>query len=820
MSDGSEAPGGEGGKVFCDNLDPATTVQELHQLFASVGPCTAVLRRAGGEHPSYGHIFYCTEQDAAAAVERLHGAVLRGRRLQVKPHALAGTAPAGTACREGAAGAEAEAPGDSVPLPGLASQADPRHLQDSGGAHGPVPHAGVGPPAESGAGPSAGPIQQGVFYSFKGGTGKTTSSLRVPAFADAASIARHAMAAWQGERELARESMIAEMARRLRLREQPQEQQPMPRQEAEQRQQAQQAQHGRGHAASRRKPPPKPAVVVRGLSAATTADTLGQVFGAVGGIRRLRLVTNDAGVSAGVAFITFFSQEAMRAAVALGQGLEIDGHRPTVQSALRDLPPESQEPPAAPPAEPDSEPGLSGPAAPAQGASQQPLGAAYQRAQQQQQQWQQQQPGPAEPRPRLHAGAPPAAAAQQQQHQAQFRASRSSSASSLQSTSAGQLPRPPSVPGMAGPSGGPQPTLAAYPAAAAGFIPLPEVDEGTLRQHFGPHAGVVSVRVLRRPDGTKRGCGFVRFASPDQAHLALQGMDGTSLAGRTLRLTWAWHGRPAHHAIPGWDWAVDPGPAPYAEYDATRSMLPVMAAASGYPGAVMVPAFYYPAAYGSPLPTSPMGLPTPLAFGMVPVQQAMAAADYARQSGVAQPGQPPAWQQQEQQPPLQRQQQQVQWLYPAAGPAPYAAGWGGGGSWHGQPGAPADGYQPDRTGRAQLPAAVAYPAGPTQRQAPPGHAAVARPVVPAGRQHQQGQALGSYLEFLQSTETSHQQHQRYREELCTGSRPQQYPSSVAFFYACMAPALQSGAGMHSPSPAAAGPGPSSSTASPAPMSAQ
>lgn len=67
-------------------------------------------------------------------------------------------------------------------------------------------------------------------------------------------------------------------------------------------------------------------------------------FAPAGPIKRLRLVVDEEGRSAGVAFITFMSPEAMQAALMLGADqLVIDGHRPTVSPAHRDLAPAEQQ---------------------------------------------------------------------------------------------------------------------------------------------------------------------------------------------------------------------------------------------------------------------------------------------------------------------------------------------------------------------------------------------------------------------------------------------------------------------------------------------
>lgn len=48
-------------------------------------------------------------------------------------------------------------------------------------------------------------------------------------------------------------------------------------------------------------------------------------------------MADEGGQSAGVAFITFHDMDSVRAAVALGEGLVVDGRQPTVQPAHREL---------------------------------------------------------------------------------------------------------------------------------------------------------------------------------------------------------------------------------------------------------------------------------------------------------------------------------------------------------------------------------------------------------------------------------------------------------------------------------------------------
>jgi RNA recognition motif-containing protein len=59
---------------------------------------------------------------------------------------------------------------------------------------------------------------------------------------------------------------------------------------------------------------------------------------------------------------------------------------------------------------------------------------------------------------------------------------------------------------------------------------LPEsVDDNALRALFERHGALVDVAVVRNPDGTARGFGFVKFASEDHAR-------GRGLHSSTLEL--------------------------------------------------------------------------------------------------------------------------------------------------------------------------------------------------------------------------------------------------------------------------------------------
>lgn len=72
---------------------------------------------------------------------------------------------------------------------------------------------------------------------------------------------------------------------------------------------------------------------MRGLLPETTAERVAEVFSAAAPIKRLRIVVDREGRSAGVAFVTFVDAEGMRAALSLSSDLEIDGQGVTVSPA-------------------------------------------------------------------------------------------------------------------------------------------------------------------------------------------------------------------------------------------------------------------------------------------------------------------------------------------------------------------------------------------------------------------------------------------------------------------------------------------------------
>jgi RNA recognition motif-containing protein len=62
-----------------------------------------------------------------------------------------------------------------------------------------------------------------------------------------------------------------------------------------------------------------------------------------------------------------------------------------------------------------------------------------------------------------------------------------------------------------------------------------DVTEDSLKQAFGKYGEVTSARVISdRDTGQPRGFGFVEMADDDEARKAIEGLNGTDLAGRTL----------------------------------------------------------------------------------------------------------------------------------------------------------------------------------------------------------------------------------------------------------------------------------------------
>ncbi|KAI7846425.1 hypothetical protein COHA_000038 [Chlorella ohadii] len=368
----------------------------------------------------------------------------------------------------------------------------------------------------------------------------------------------------------------------------------------------------------RRRPAPKPAIVVRGLLPTTTAETLYAAFGSAGHIRRLRLVTDAEGHSAGVAFITFQTAEAVRRALQRGEGIVIDGARPTVGPAHREADPEEQ----------------AQQAQQAAGESQQPV-APEQRVQQPQQQ-------PARHQQQAQQQVQHAQQAPSLAGPSQLQAPRRGSFSGLPAGGTGwevHLQRAGSSPALSGLGGGPPSatgslgTLSSSAGEASSTDTLfarplaPEVDESALREFIGEHAGVLSIRILRLPDGTSRGCGFVRFAEHSQARLVLQALNGAQLFGRTLRLSWAHQRQPQHSPSPSLETISRPRSfgasssgdfsptAPRLSAGAAIGMVPMLAASPGYPAApIMMSPVYWQAGgmYAAPaVPAMPPGSPIP-----------------------------------------------------------------------------------------------------------------------------------------------------------------------------------------------------------------
>lgn len=69
--------------------------------------------------------------------------------------------------------------------------------------------------------------------------------------------------------------------------------------------------------------------------------------------------------------------------------------------------------------------------------------------------------------------------------------------------------------------------------------------EERLASTFGQYGGVVEAKIIMdRDTGRPRGFGFVTMDSPDSAQEAIDGMNGTMLDGRPLRVNIAEERRP------------------------------------------------------------------------------------------------------------------------------------------------------------------------------------------------------------------------------------------------------------------------------------
>src|SRR5260370_16003307 len=61
------------------------------------------------------------------------------------------------------------------------------------------------------------------------------------------------------------------------------------------------------------------------------------------------------------------------------------------------------------------------------------------------------------------------------------------------------------------------------------------IDEGSLQQIFGAHGTVQSAQVIMdRDTGRSKGFGFVEMGSDQEAHAAIQALNGAEIEGRTL----------------------------------------------------------------------------------------------------------------------------------------------------------------------------------------------------------------------------------------------------------------------------------------------
>lgn len=62
----------------------------------------------------------------------------------------------------------------------------------------------------------------------------------------------------------------------------------------------------------------------------------------------------------------------------------------------------------------------------------------------------------------------------------------------------------------------------------------PFMDNTTLDEAFSPYGGVLSVEVIADDDGQCTGYGFVEFLTADEAHAAMEALNGACLEGRRI----------------------------------------------------------------------------------------------------------------------------------------------------------------------------------------------------------------------------------------------------------------------------------------------
>ena len=53
-----------------------------------------------------------------------------------------------------------------------------------------------------------------------------------------------------------------------------------------------------------------------------------------------------------------------------------------------------------------------------------------------------------------------------------------------------------------------------------------QATEEDVRQLFSQHGSVLEVHILKSPDGTSRGCGFVKYAAQHEAVSAINSLSG------------------------------------------------------------------------------------------------------------------------------------------------------------------------------------------------------------------------------------------------------------------------------------------------------
>jgi RNA recognition motif-containing protein len=63
-----------------------------------------------------------------------------------------------------------------------------------------------------------------------------------------------------------------------------------------------------------------------------------------------------------------------------------------------------------------------------------------------------------------------------------------------------------------------------------------EIGDAQLREIFAPFGPLERFGVLREPDGSSRGFGRIRYGCAEDAHAAVEAMNGFSITGRCMHV--------------------------------------------------------------------------------------------------------------------------------------------------------------------------------------------------------------------------------------------------------------------------------------------